>query len=369
MVKKTVTTTEEVDGTEGAPETLDDDVIRALTDLEGADEVAWQIHRISEPNSGYCGEMSSAELSHRSISLTYGPGLYRVKGIRPDGKYFKSGRIKVSVTMQKAAESSLADTLTAKLSGAGGDSNALLLAMINSNAQIVSAALTRPPEQKAEIPWAAIVAAIPPSLVALKEFFQNKADPMKQMMDAINLTEKLRGEKEGPSSWQDLLRDGVKSIPSVLQSLKGGNGTAVSATPQPAQVRVIPETPEAIPSPTASESEDMNLRLIHWLRASLEKLITAAMRNGNTELYAELLVEELPGELPESDVLTLLSRSDWFDMLCVFDSRVQPYRGWFEQLREDVFLVLQPDGEVTHVESRNRARADTGTTGEDPGNS
>lgn len=364
MAKKvTTTTTEELaDGVENEkPEQLDDDVIRALTELEGADEITWTVTRLSEPNSGFCGEMSTVEISKRRIAEAYGPGRYRVQGTRPDGKYFKSGRISIATPARDASDKT-ADLVEALKGNKNGDTSMLplLLAMIQSNSTIVSAALARPVEPKKEIPWTALLTATPVALTALKSFFKNDNDSesMEKLLKQLTILEKLKGDDKGGSSWPDIIRDGLSSLREMAPFAGGAR------TPQPVSAHVvstaspgvrgqipvsasIPETPEAI------EPTPENLTM-DWLRKKIDELLQNAAQNKNPELRAELLLDDLPPFIPESMIKNMLTRDDWFEQLSAFDNRVLSYHGWFNELRECILETLDPDG-VSNNERSERA--------------
>lgn len=363
--KKTITTTVEQDGdgieTE-KPEALDEDVIRALTELEGADEITWTVTRLSEPNSGFCGEMSTVEISKRRIAEAYGPGRYRVQGTRPDGKYFKSGRISIASPLANAGDKT-AELLESLKGSKSGDTSMmpLLLAMISSNSAIVTAALARPTEPKKEIPWAGLLAAAPVALTAVKEFFKNDTDSqsMEKLLKQLTILEKLKGDDKGGSSWPDIIRDGLQSM-REMATLAGGRpvqhipATVVPATS--ASVRsgatvatALTETPEAV------EPTQENLTM-DWLKKKLDELLQNAAQNKDPELRAELLLDDLPEFIPESVIKTMLGRDDWFEQLCAFDQRVLSYHGWFTELRACVLETIDPDGVDEHARKSNPDR-------------
>lgn len=95
---------------------------------------------------------------------------------------------------------------------------------------------------------------------------------------------------------------------------------------------------------TSSEGSEMNLlslmQHIPWLREQLARMLQAAHRNRDPEVYAAMLMEELPDGLDPHIVGQLLSRSDWFVQVCQMvpqwnDARVYP---WIEHARN---LILQ----------------------------
>lgn len=360
MAKRT-TTTEIVDddATERDRETKDelpDDVIRALVELEGADDIRWIISRKSQPNPGYCGELTTSELSLYRIAQDYGPGRYQIRGIKPDGTYYKSATVPIAEPVKKDNSAMFAELM--KKSGSSEPSMMpLLMAMMQSSTQITVAALNRanqPPPPKSEFPWAAALSAAPALLLAFKEFTKNNNDTesMDKILKQLTILDKLKGSDKD-SSWPDVVRDLASSLPAVFA------GRNVPSNPTPVDVTQLPTTPDVdqpaieLPSPTESDPQHMNL--LAFLRQQLTALVEAAQRNRNFELQAELLLEEL-SILPQAiqaQVVGMLQRDDWFDALCAFDARLQPYRGWFDGLRATLFELMHDDDDTSTQEANN----------------
>lgn len=372
MAKRIVTTTEtDEDDKEKDKELLEDeDVLRALIEIEGTDEIRWQIYRVSQPDPGFLQTLNTAELSMDRMA-EFGPGRYKVRGIKQDGSYYKGRTLTISKRPQ-ANPNQLVNEALEKFKGKDADTLSIMTLLMNqqqesnrSMTQVLVAALGK--ERGTEFPWGALVAALPPSLIALKEFFANKADPMKQMLDAIAVTEKLRGEGDGKgTSWPDLIKEGLATIPATLQSLRQPSGPeSVTAHVVPQTPGAVPppvHTPEAVPAPAptilpATEAT-MNMQLLPWLRDMLSKLLRAANRNSNASLYAELFLEELPDAITDAQIMELLGAEDWWSKLTFFESRVTPYQGWFVDFRAHLLLLLNeaPD----ERESPDTAN-DTGT--------
>lgn len=348
--KKVITTTEEVDSVDDhePAEKLDDDILRALVELEGSDEVTWSVTRVSEPNSGYCGDMSTVEISKRRIAEVYGPGRYRVQGTRPDGKYFKSAKISIAAPLKSANGADKTAELIESLKDKSGDSmTPLLLAMISSNSSIVTAALARPAEPKKEIPWGALFAGAPLALTAIKDFFQNNSDSdaMEKLLKQLTLLEKLRGEENKGSTWQDLIRDGLSAVRGMVPAPVPRPAHAVATAHVSNSHGSVPAAIPAIETPVAIEPTQENLTM-DWLRKKLDELLQNAAQNKNAELRAEVLLDDLPPFIPESIIKDMLSRDDWFEQLTAFDNRVLNYFGWFNELRECILETLDPDGET-----------------------
>lgn len=388
VAKTVVTTTRETDDPpeETKESELEPDVLRALVELDNSGEVTWKITRLTgkDGERGFCGSMSSAELSQDAIAEKYGPGKYQIRGIKANGAYFKSNQIEIS---RSAGQPMQQTELLAALSSRDDPMKFLSLMMQmqqtsqqqmmqvqqasqNQMTQVLTAMIAKP-DQKG-FPTEALLGAAPAMLVALKEFFvSGKTDPMKQMLDAITITEKLRGkegDKETGSTWIDLVRDGLQSVPALLTRSSGQASTvapqsvlpgATSALHTPTAIPETVDTPEAVPAPEGSEM--YNFKMLQEFKQKLTWLIEKAKKNGNTELYAEVFLEELPDSITEENVLAVLSRDDWFALLKGLDTRVETYRGWFESLREELFLILQPDGAPDDERTESHTTSTRGT--------
>lgn len=357
--KKITTTTEEVDDEDieaSGAEKLDDEVIRALTELEGASDITWQVHRMGSVNPGYCRPpMTTPELTLENIARRHGPGHYRIKGVKADGTYFKSATITIAEPNEPANKT---DALLAALKGGGTDQNVLLAIMqmqsqaqqaaSAAQAQIMSALIAKP---ESKMPWGEIAAVGPPLLLAIKELFARKdesGEAMDKFLKTLTIVEKLRGDdrKEG-STWTDIIRDALPSLSTLVSRGPASNGHAVPATgahSAPAVLSPASDAPARLDAPTPEAvAVTPELMTMQWLQAQLNTLIEKAAANRNAALYAELLLEELPSYIPDSVIVELLSRNDWFERLCQFDPRVAPYRGWFENFTEATLQLLNDE--------------------------
>lgn len=379
--KKITTTTEEVDDDEveaGGAEKLDDEVIRALTELEGSSDITWQVHRMGSVNPGYCRPpMTTPELTLENIARRHGPGHYRIKGVKSDGTYFKSATITIAEPNEPADKT---DALLAALKGGGTDTNVLLAvlqmqskaseAAQHSTAQIIAAALSRPERVEKEFPWKEIIAVAPLTLTALKDFFAKKdesGEAMDKFLKMLTIVEKLRGDdkKEG-SSWPDIIRDALPALSGMVARGPAPNsaashlsvransapGTHVSLSAQSSGDvdHATAETPEAI-APTPE------VMAMDFFKRKFEELLANAAENKDPELRAELFLDDLPSFIPDSLVSGMLEQPDWFEKICAFDARVANYRGWFTDLREFLLHALQ-NADQDELPSRNDVKPD-----------
>lgn len=353
MVKKVITTEEVQD--DGTEEQLEPDVIRALAEMEGSGEIRWQVHCTAPPgpNLGYRITLSTGELTLERIA-ELGPGKYRVIGFKPDGKIFKSRTLEIgtSPNQQQKGNPELVELL--KSQGGGGDKmHTLLLAMMQQNTGVITAALARPEPPKKEIPWTALLTAAPLVLTAIKDFFKNNSenDATERLLKQLTVLEKLKGDGDGKgASWPDVVREALSGVSTLVANRGNGPGSAQpiaartvgnpssDVLPAPGSDLVDSSAHAAtmVETPVAVEPTEQNL-MFGFAKDKLAELIRAAAKNRDPELQADLLIEEfesLPKFLSDEMILAAISRDDWFEQVCAFDKNAAPYFGWFSKLRE-----------------------------------
>lgn len=373
--KRITTTTEEIDPNEveenEETEKLDDEVVRALTEMEGATDISWQVHRLGSNNPGYCRPpMSTTELTLENIARRHGPGNYRIKGVRSDGSYFKSATITIAEPYENAA-SAVLNAQQAQGTNRDQGLMPLLVAMMSSNTSVVTAALARPEASKGEFPWKEMLLAAPALVPLVKDFFTRKDDSndsMDRLLKQLTIVEKLKGSDDGKgSTWIDIVRDAMSNVPAVVASVTR-SANAAPATSAPAPATPLARLPSAVGAVDASTSAPVETPLavdpaptveIQFFRDHLMMLVQRAAQNRNPELYAQLLLEELPDTISDELVKQLLTREDWFEQLMLFEERIAPYRGWFDYLRQTVLTLLD--------EESDDERIDPGATGSDAG--
>ena len=88
--------------------------------------------------------------------------------------------------------------------------------------------------------------------------------------------------------------------------------------------RAIAENPPILNNPVES-ADDMSF----MLKMYLNQLIQQAKRNGDVELYADLILDQVGDE-----IYALIEAPDWFDKLVAVNAEVSLHRAWFEALKE-----------------------------------
>lgn len=125
-----------------------------------------------------------------------------------------------------------------------------------------------------------------------------------------------------------------RSVTTVADELRPNDSTNF-ITPNP--VGTVPTSATSSPPNSNDTPEEQMqlalLALVPVLRSQLDVWVVKAASDSDPELYADLLLDNLPPNVTRDMLRKFLERDDWWPMLQQFDARVTPYIGWFANLR------------------------------------
>jgi hypothetical protein len=139
------------------------------------------------------------------------------------------------------------------------------------------------------------------------------------IMKGVELAQKLGGNEPAESGgFLDVIRDGVKMIPSLLEA-QAAAAQRAPAVPQPG-MRPSPPLParRPLPQPAVQPANDQQMAV----------LLAGAARDTDPAVYAQLMVDTQPPEMID----VLLAQADPLAFLALMDERVKPYGDWFLDL-------------------------------------
>jgi hypothetical protein len=361
IIKTTTEETEAGDPTGTEPLTTvnsaeEADVIAALVELEGADDVKWRVTRIApKEKAGWLDDYVSSELSLAAIREKWGGGKVRVVGFKK-GRYFAS--VTLDIQDQPVKAQPVAPAIDpVEMANAAEDR---MIRMITA----LGTAL-----KPAAAPAAPTITELVAALVGIKQLAPEspKTSELDSVLKGMELAHKLQS-KDGETNWLDIVRQGLPMIQPVLDKV-ASNIPQPGARPRPPQLPQI--DPLSLPgaaqtvtatgpdagnasqqSPAAETGEsDVLLILMPWMRQQLDLLIFQAKRDKDPELYAELLVDNIPDGVPLTKLREWLGRDDWWQILQQFHAGVAPYQGWFTSLRDIALATLdEMIGEETRID-------------------
>ena len=319
----------------------DDDELRAIAAMDGGSDVKWTVMRTSdhgEKKAGFCGELSTGDVSMAKIAEEWGRGKYRVRGTRSNGTFVKQYTIVVAEEPKRAAVQTLMPA---------GPANSVqdFIALMDARAER---------EGEKWLKWGAILTPLlAPAIAnlfgqskgttltelttALANIKQleggSKVDQMSEFTKLLELVDRVKGDdKPAGSTWADIVRDGIGQVGPIL----GGLVTARTGQPLPS----LPKTDSPPAAPGEATQGDPMLQLLAWFKTQLQGLIYQASMNKDPGLYAEVVLDNLPAGADVAQLAAMLKREDWWAMLTQFSPGVTPYPQWFAECRAELVKGL-----------------------------
>jgi hypothetical protein len=338
-------------GVTGEGEETDDDAdeIRALSELDSSGDVRWNVFRtMPAATAGWVGVFSTSELSLERIAQEFGTGRYRVKGSRPNGTIAGTRTVSIAA-VPKNLMPVVAPPAAPEKNGGIQD----YIALMEAKDKERSASMRE---------WAAILAPLfapiaanlfgqkgptlqdlTATLVNMKQLnggSESQLSKIEELAKLVEVVQGIGGEGKG-SSWADIVRDGIKTVGDVLPALATRipgfmPPPAAPALTPPAPVVVSHNSPPAPgPRPQAAPkpSGDPMLQLLGWLKEQCAGLAHQASLNKDPNLYADVVLDNLP-DVDPTMLRNMLGAPDWWATLCQFSPNVQPYPQWFAECRE-----------------------------------
>lgn len=337
-------------------EVTEQDAIAELRGMGASSEYKFTVSRSAGRDGkagGYCATYGVGELSLDAIREQFGGGKYAIRVTEASGRYVTNRTVEI-VDLPKANAPAiiaaapavptdmqgLAAVIAAMKPAAGGgqDMTQLLIAMMKSQTDQMLALMNRPqPAAPSLSDLLALINASKP---------KSEDSSVDLLLKGLELGRSLDG---GQSSMMDVAREGLGLLGPLIQQQQAA----------PPRARAIP----ALPSPVAADGHGTNeaaavrvtnpatnqenamLQQLAWLRQQLNALIAQASRQKNPELYAEVMLDNLPPYITPEIILERMSAENAIDQLAMLDGRVNQFRPWFEEFRKAVADLLTDTGE------------------------
>ena len=328
-------------------EEVEVDAIEHLLSLGGDSGARYRVDKLaSKPGErdAYCMDYTRDNLSLESIREVFGGGTYKITTYGPGSRYIRGGQCRVTIAeLPKSAQSAQPVTpsadLAAILAAAKGDNSslALMMKMFEQQGAMLTALLSRPP-----------VAPTGPTTLEILQMIRemNQAAPKSGESGAVDLL--LRGielGKEfaggGDESMLGLAGKGIDMLRPLIERGAQPASAQPAARSGPAQASLPAPEPAAKTQP-ATETDPM-LRQLNWLRQQTVMLCHQAARGKNPELYAEVLLDNLPDFVTQDDLRERLKDPGAVAQLAQLNADVAKYAPWFEELRKSILEFLTPD--------------------------
>jgi hypothetical protein len=323
-------------------EDAENDVIAELRGMGAGDGYRYRVNKLSgKPGeaSGYCATYDAGDLSLDAIREQFGGGKYRIRVVDQGGKYIGNATVEIVGLPKPAAPVTPAAAPVHDLGGiaeiiaamrppapdaaAGDRVTTMLLAMMENQGKMFQAMMSRDKG---------------PSITEILALVQNKGGGDKSqvelLLEGLKLGRELGGD--GGGSELDVANKGLDVLGQLI------------AQKQTEQAPAVPMAPRALPAPATAATpaapaggQDMGLiQKLNWLRAQATALVGQAKRQKNPELYAEVMLDNLPPFITAEEILQRLQAPDAVAQLAQLNAEVSQYAEWFEDFRQSVIELL-----------------------------
>lgn len=394
---------------DAADEDTDGELFRAVEEMRGTAGVMLLLTRIypTTPDQfGYVGQMTPEEFTLDQVREVYGPGKYKVRVKGPKGFLKGGGTVHVARGAVRPPPS-----------GGGGSAPSDVLALLKAmqdqeTARRMEGAQRRDRWIELAIPglltvvatllgkntgpdMTALITALKPApgptmadltaaLSNLKNLSEPKSDgsQLEMVLKVLDVAkEHLGGGEKGESNWIDVLRDvlkeGLPAVKPLLENMQAARApiqatvvrpasgpfalpvtpSASTASPSSSDVAASVSTPATQSSPPAADGpSDMLALFLPIAKQQAEKLLAWAVKAARVELYAEVLLEELPTiihqYLTPEKALGYLKDARWFEVVCNVEPRLREHQAWLDALRAEVIDIIE---EQIRDETRKQA--------------
>jgi hypothetical protein len=347
---------DEIKLSDAVPDADDDselDVIEKLRGMGSGSGYTCAVYRIRVnpgEKQGYCRTFNMADISPETIREIYGGGTYRLKVKDSNGKFVHGGsevieiidEPKVGVVMP-AGQPAPMETLDgiAKIAAMfkPGTSDGgmaamipLILGMMDSQSKLFASMMNRPRD---ELKIADIIALVKSS--------GEGSDPVKLLLQGLELGKGLGGG--GETGWMDIGKSALEAIGPMLAQQREANGLPAHDTTTRQRPALPAPKPGEAPAQPRGEGDVGLIQKLNWLKQQVNILIHHAARNKNPELYAEVMLDNLPPFITEDEILQRMHEPDAVATLATLDGRVANHAAWFEAFRLAVIASIEDDGE------------------------
>lgn len=355
----------------------EDDALAELRGIGAGGDYRYTVSRVSaEPGkkAGYCKTYTVGDLSLDGIREEFGGGKYKIRVIDAAGKYKAQTTVDIVDLPKPAAAapaapvaagpdlSGIAAILSAVKPGEGGGLSQILTMMMaqqSETTKMIVALMQRPQETTKLTDILALINASKDNAP--------KSDGVDTLLKGIELGKTLAG---GGGDGDDMLGIAGKGLDLLAPLIK----REAAAPAQPAAavpvVRRLPApSPDVAPgrpvqpaqpvqpvqheeSAAAVEGGDVSIiQQIQWIKKQLAVLVVQASRQKDPELYAEVMLDNLPPFITAEDINQHIGAENALDKLATLDPRVTQFRPWFEEFRTAVINFLADTGEDDEPEA------------------
>jgi hypothetical protein len=316
-----------------AADVAGDDGLDGLLGLSSGGQ-RYTVHK--EPGPGgkrpiYCATYAREELSLDTIRDSFGGGEYRITGFDSENKLTESKRVTI-IDVPKARE-------TAAPAAAPDGTSALLMQMIKSQGEMITALVGRPPAAAPSGPTAMELVSLIKALTPAPP----EKGPVEMLLEGLKMGRDLGGG--GDDSMMGLAKTALENLPAL--AAMGGKRPAPAAAPAlPAPRAPGPMSNgngAAAPPPQKTEAEMDIMKKLEWLKVQSAWLCGLASTKKDPDLYAEVFMDNLPPFITEEEIYERMSAENAIAQLAQLNPNVAKFPEWMQQFRQAVLDSYEPD--------------------------
>lgn len=358
-------------------EERDAELEAAFAELGSNGAIRWTVYCMGPRDK--VGHLATWEdgMSIDRIAREFGAGQYKVRALGEDGKMLKGGARTLQISSnslyererQKAAiaptvapvapQSMGVAELLAFMTSQNQQSMQMMQTMMQAQSNMVTAILSKP------TPVAASNGLGAAEVVDMMSNMQTLMKPtdggsaVDTLLKGIELAQSLgNGGSGGETDFLTLAAKGLDVVGSAIKSGQQPTQQAPRKTRRVniKQVREVParvansQTPKPVqtaPQPQKVETpEEIAVRnKLEWLKRQLAALLHQAKRDSAPELYAAVMLDNLPDFITDDELLRRFNDSSAISQLAMLAPEVLKYAEWFEQFRFAVIEQLSANDE------------------------
>lgn len=330
-----------------ADDPVDIALSNVLADLGGESDAKVNVYLV-EPGKGnsFVGTFDPVSFSIEAIQQTYGAGEYKIH-VRQDGRLVANRTVRIAATKSNVTALPMQNN-NAEISKLAEAMNAGFQQMGNMLAQTVQAIAGNQPKAKT-------TQEMLQEMMLMKQLLEPASQPqpanqMDMFMKGLEFAKDIT-PREGDPGAGEIILEAIKNFGGMLNQAKTG-AAPVSHMAMPMQPSFPPMVqPVTMPSPQAVQSpipeiqpatED-NMSLVK--KMYLATLLSNAKADNDPMTYASMAVD-LQGEAAAAE---FANNPRWFELLCAELPEAKDFRPWFDEMRENVLLIVSQTNSDTGI--------------------
>ncbi len=407
QIKETVTTVEtdgkdrELEAASADELTSEEEELQQALGEVGDTEVKIQVIRtLPADKAGNCTSYPAGEFSIDRLREEWGGGKYMLYFRLPGGKLKTKRSISVLEKLKPAAPPDRTAELIAALAANKGDNGAILPAIFSmmqaqqkSSTDMIVAMINAQGNNKAAGMGPAELVALLGAIEGLKgKADKSSGSSLDELVKVLKVARELNGEggdsggildklatmagplierlaeKSNAAQTSQISRRSVPVSATIVSRETAASSAKSETSDQTTPSRSMGESNRAESEGDIvgenSQGENMNLKLVGWLRETLALLLKQAEKNSDPELYADYVLDNLPDGITADVVLAQLRDPDAMTKLQFFDGRVATHRDWLEEFQSAVIERIEEaqEQERQRMERVRRAQESTAPT-------